>query len=218
MSYDNWAKDADRNDKGECVSLSFFEQTYGKWYDESCNRKGLTVCQKKQTSKIDDLMKKIEYLGNNLDKLQQKFDSLNQTFMKQKASSSKYVPIDFIYTQFPNQSEPGAIWPKTNWTDVTSDYAGLFFRAEGSHSEGKSEHFGYTQNSNQSRIIKIAAKASREIRSLESDPDKYFDLIEGVWSNHINDGSHRLYSFKFFTSKAENRPRNTAIRIWKRVG
>jgi hypothetical protein len=41
------------------------------------------------------------------------------------------IPIDFIYTQLSGQPEPKTLWSTVEWKDVTSDYAGLFFRAEG---------------------------------------------------------------------------------------
>ena len=61
------------------------------------------------------------------------------------------IPIGFLYTQFPEQSSPQQLWPSLQWTEVTQQYAGLFFRAEGSGSLP----FGQTQPSNQSWISDI---------------------------------------------------------------
>ncbi|CAG2171721.1 unnamed protein product [Oppiella nova] len=51
-----------------------------------------------------------------------------------KNRANDLVPIGFIYTQHPDQAEPGELWPGYTWADVTGQYAGLFFRAEGGSS------------------------------------------------------------------------------------
>jgi hypothetical protein len=51
--------------------------------------------------------------------------------LKFRLRSFKTVPPGFIYIQLPNQIEPNLLWPKNTWRDVTSLYAGLFFRALG---------------------------------------------------------------------------------------
>ena len=126
------------------------------------------------------------------------------------------VPIGFIYTQFTNQSDPTSIWPGAKWKDVTKQYSGLFFRAEGSHSEGHSEAFGSTQSSNHSRIILIRAQSMKGILYKGETGLKYFDINEGQWTERIVE-KDVLSNLLLFTSKAENRPRNTAIRIWIRI-
>ena len=48
------------------------------------------------------------------------------------------LPTGYIYIQFPNQLAPQDLWPGTEWTNVSSQFAGLFFRAEG----GNASAFG----------------------------------------------------------------------------
>src|SRR5689334_18333966 len=84
------------------------------------------------------------------------------------------VPIGFIYTQLPGQSEPKDIWLNMVWSDVTPDYDGLFFRAQG----GKSLSFGQVQNENSPRLI--AAKHVYDTRG-----DDLLDIKPGVWSRPI---------------------------------
>ncbi|KAJ6643680.1 hypothetical protein Bhyg_08644, partial [Pseudolycoriella hygida] len=48
---------------------------------------------------------------------------------------SNPVPIGFVYVQYPNRPAPGALWPTVKWQQITSDYAGQFFRAEGQNSK-----------------------------------------------------------------------------------
>lgn len=51
------------------------------------------------------------------------------------------VPIGFIYVQLSEQQEPHHLWPNMIWSDVSFQYAGLFFRVLG----GDSAHFNVTQ-------------------------------------------------------------------------
>jgi hypothetical protein len=51
------------------------------------------------------------------------------------------VPIGFIYVQLPKEKSPTEIWPWMTWINVSSDYAGHFFRVEG----GNAAPFGQSQ-------------------------------------------------------------------------
>ena len=64
---------------------------------------------------------------------------------------SANIPLGFLYTQFPNQSKPEDLWPNTKWSEMTSQYSGLFFRAEGVDSEP----FGRIQLSNRTNFHMI---------------------------------------------------------------
>jgi hypothetical protein len=98
------------------------------------------------------------------------------------------------------------------WKDVTSDYAGLFFRAEG----GGSEAFGSTQDENAPRVV--------EVQNVEKHcPYSDTKLDTGVWSGliYVGDlGSEKAdtcLGLKFLVSSGEVRPRNKAMRIWERI-
>ena len=52
------------------------------------------------------------------------------------------VPIGFIYVQLSGQKDPQTLWPNTQWNNVSPNYAGLFFRAEG----GNASSFGTIQD------------------------------------------------------------------------
>ena len=58
-------------------------------------------------------------------------------------SVSDGIPIGYVYIQFPGQSEPSTLWPDFTWTNISSSYAGRFFRAEG----GNAASFGNNQGS-----------------------------------------------------------------------
>lgn len=51
-------------------------------------------------------------------------------------------PVGYVYTQFPQQSTPSALGLPGTWTEITSNYAGRFFRAEG----GNAAAFGCCQS------------------------------------------------------------------------
>lgn len=51
-------------------------------------------------------------------------------------------PIGEVYVQYPNQKTPNELWGQVStWTEITSEYAGLFFRAAG----GNAAAFGTEQ-------------------------------------------------------------------------
>ncbi len=63
------------------------------------------------------------------------------------------VPIGFIYSQIPDEPEPKIIWPNFEWKDITSEYAGLFFCAEG----GDSAKFGELQSESSQKLIAVTS-------------------------------------------------------------
>ena len=96
--------------------------------------------------------------------------------------------------------------------DITKDYAGLFFRAEG----GGSDNFGTTQSANQSWISNI------NVQTCQLASDSYncewlrADIKKNSWTDNLI--RHIVnWDFEIFTTDGEVRPRNTAIRIWKRI-
>jgi hypothetical protein len=89
------------------------------------------------------------------------------------------VPISFIYVQLPSQPAPETLWPMVEWKDVTSDYAGLFFRAEG----GGSAAFGSIQYENSPRLI--------EVKQTSDTVGNYNVTVpKGYWSRKIWTGDH----------------------------
>jgi hypothetical protein len=61
------------------------------------------------------------------------------------------VPVGFIYTQLPQHKDQNELWPFFSWSDMTSEYMGLFFRAEGAGSES----FGITQEEDSHRLTVV---------------------------------------------------------------
>ena len=97
------------------------------------------------------------------------------------------------------------------WSDITQQYSGLFFRAEGSGSE----QFGKVQQSNQSIITNINYNGFYSNNLVDSHYDIVdFNLKPGSWSvrkTKYEVYSRRIYQMNFYTSDGEVRPKNTAI-------
>ncbi len=111
LTFTNWAEGSPKNMTDYCVEMHSDVGSVGKWVDEPCKKKNLVVCQKRQTWSLSRLQEILLEVKQNP------------------------VPIGFIYVQLPKQKSPTEIWSWMIWKDVTSDYAGLFFRAEGGGSE-----------------------------------------------------------------------------------
>ena len=178
--------------------MSLVKSSLGKWNDMSCKKTALVVCQKKQDINFNVIMdlfkiqeKEIEILRNNS------------------------IPIGFLYTQLPNQSSPQQLWPNMKWSEVTQQYSGLFFRAEG----GGAEKFGNIQQANQSWISNF--EILRYDYS-QSSPGKFYPPIynnssPGSWTS-LGANPGVLFDIYFYQTNSEVRPKNTAIKIWKRTG
>jgi len=100
-----------------------------------------------------------------------------------------------------------------DWIEITSEYAGLFFRVLG----GGSEHFGVMQEENSPKLVEVN---SQKIRGAS----RYHISINtnNYWSNPIESGAsvgkdNDWTHLSFKVSSGEVRPRNKAMRIWKRT-
>lgn len=128
------------------------------------------------------------------------------------------VPVGFTYTQLPGMSDPSALWPFGTWSDISSTYAGAFFRAEG----GSASSFGagVQLDALQGHRHWVARGASAVDGS---GPPIYLGIRStGVALTSVNgagaigdpetdgvNGTPRTAS--------ETRPRNYTVRIWRRT-
>ncbi|CAG2171898.1 unnamed protein product [Oppiella nova] len=120
------------------------------------------------------------------------------------------IPVGFVYTQLSSQKDPHELWPTMTWDDITKEYAGLFFRAEG----GSSAPFGERQQDNAPVLTEIQTGIVKE----KVATDVHTKL--GDWSDLIyvatsGGGDHKTLRFKM--TEGEVRPKNEAVIIWKRV-
>ena len=196
----------------------------------------------KQQEMINNLKNILKQSENNFKKLQETVNAQQETINKQKVILENFkknqdetvdfqnkeinsmkldlnkidsiIPIGFIYTQLPQQSMPKELWPNMEWKEVTSEYAGLFFRAEG----GKSAAFGQIQEANQSWIssVDIFGWHYDSFHGPE-EMSKVTNLEENKWVETNPEKSLAIMHLNFFTTGGEVRPKNTAIKIWKRI-
>jgi hypothetical protein len=214
LSFTNWAGGSPQNETGyDCVQMIPDISSMGKWINEPCGKKNLVVCQKMQNWSIPLLQKALldarKFFTDSLnEEKSERVNSFNDVKKELDNLKQNPVPIGFIYVQLSGKPEPKNIWPMVGWSDVSSNYAGLFFRAVG---EG-SEAFGQTQGENSPRLIKADQGTSSYSTSMDIQP--------GAWSQYIYTGdstgsNHR--GLQFLVSSGEVRPRNQAIRIWERT-
>ncbi len=200
LSFTNWAQGNPSNKTGnDCVQMVPEGSSMGKWVDEPCNKKNLVVCQNMQIWSLSRLQKTL------LDARKELKDALNNL-------QQNPVPIGFIYAQLPSQPEPQTLWPTVEWKDVTSDYAGLFFRAEG----GEAEPFGKVQYGNAPFIY-----IDQVTNAFSNDNKASSNLTSSGWSPYIYTGSStgNTVAIRFHVNRndGEIRPTNKAVRIWKRI-
>ena len=127
------------------------------------------------------------------------------------SSTSGSMPVGSIYVQFPGQAAPSDLFGGT-WSNVSSSYAGRFFRAEG----GSAAAFGSAQNGglpDHTHIVNIAwgNGGSSSTPMLRGEADN--DNLAGYKTFESN-GSNRN---ALYGAATEVRPVNQTIRIWKRT-
>ncbi len=214
LSFTNWDNGSPSNtaDKA-CVQLIPEGSSIGKWANQPCNKKNLVVCQKMQTWSLSLMQKTLldarKELNDTIEDLRKQINNQQSTIDSHKSTVDNLkqnpVPIGFIYVQLPSQPEPRTLWSIAGWKDVTSDYAGLFFRAEG----GKSLSFGQIQEGNCSRLSYV------DYHATDPTPKSF----PPGFSVQVRTGYDigRFGSLHFYISNDEVRPRNMAMRIWKRT-
>ena len=138
------------------------------------------------------------------------------------------LPIGATYLQLPSQSAPDDIFTGT-WSNISSSYAGDFFRAEG----GRAASFGSSQGDAMQRISGNVQIAARE----GSSTGRSFQDTNGVFSNGVSQTWLRANADNYWSSSPrldfdsidstwpssaktdnyETRPANRTIRVWKRI-
>ncbi|OXA41589.1 uncharacterized protein LOC118439014 [Folsomia candida] len=204
-TYANWVPGSPSATIGRnCVQLqsgwTMAADTPGLWKDVNCEAGNWAVCESFQVWSPYETQLAIIELRRALNELR-----------------DNPVPVGYIYVQLPNQPAPTATWPQVGWGDVTATYAGLFFRAEGSGSAA----FG----KNQGDATRQLAAVEYTRYNWDDRKPHYLELPQTGWSpwwrsgydDTLNDGFYLYQSARFLHSNVEVRPKNTAVRIWRRV-
>ena len=145
------------------------------------------------------------------------------------------LPVGFVYWQLPGKKAPGDMFAGT-WTNISSQFAGLFFRAEG----GNAAEF-YTGTVNGSNVLPDANKQEDKIRPIRGEYNTYTYRTggpKGPYRTRIDDdlsaaGGDASFCHWWFDANTDTgdygnpmaghadgpeiRPVNTTIRIWERT-
>jgi len=213
LSFTNWDNGSPSNtaDKA-CVQLIPEGSSIGKWANAPCSKKNLAVCQKMQTWSHSLMQKTLldarKELNDTIEDLRKQINNQQSTIHNLKQNP---VPIGFIYVQLPTEKSPTEIWPWMTWNDVSYAYAGVFFRVTG----GEAASFGQVQKENSPRLVRVN-RYDLNIRTSSA-----IDVFPNGEKSSIIDAEisrNRDRGLQFTVSGGEVRPRNMAIRVWKRTG
>lgn len=135
------------------------------------------------------------------------------------------MPVGAIYVQFSGQTDPTTLFGGT-WDNISSTYAGLFFRAEG----GDAATFGETQTSGAPNITGSMSVENNNIAFLTNSASLtvsgcFASPIMGNGATFAGSQTTRPIGVNFSAANAnetygaadEIRPANSTIRIWKRT-
>lgn len=130
-------------------------------------------------------------------------------------------PVNFIYPQYRGQDAPATLFPGTTWSNVSSTYAGRFFRAEG----GSAASFGSQQAGGLPNITgTLGVQGVDAYRNVATGAFATLNTgtVDGGTSNNSNYLNRADFSASrsssLYGAASEVRPINEAIRIWKRTG
>ena len=135
------------------------------------------------------------------------------------------LPIGFIYFQLRGQSTPDVLFNTTGkWQDISSTYAGEFFRAVG----GNSASFGVTQSEGLPNITgETSANAVGKSDFINSyGIGAFLSVVSrgsgaGAGENsHVNSVKFRFNasnSNAIYGASTHVTPYNSAVRIWKKI-
>ena len=209
FNFENWAELKNETEY-ECAEIIPDGKIKGKWINTSCKKKNFVLCQKMQDWTLARLQKEfLDYKKTFEIEVNKLKESETRTTELANKLQNNPVPLGFIYVQLPNQSEPAAIWPNVKWQDVSGQYANLFFRTQGP----LTEVFGKVQNEGGPRLIEIkrddAAKPAAQTGA----------IVPGVWTEGICTGgaTGTCFNTRFMVLKEETRPKNMAIKLWRRI-
>lgn len=139
-----------------------------------------------------------------------------------KKTDSVYLPIGFIYFQLRNQSTPDVVFGTNGkWQDISSTYAGEFFRVLGGDSAG----FGTKQNEGLPNISgEVNSTATRGYIDAGGFANGCFikgasnvNATQGIGGVAHNIAFSASNSNSIYGASSHVTPYNSAIRVWKKV-
>ena len=221
FTYENWGKPNNNNDF-ECAEMIPYGKEKGKWTNTSCKRNNLIVCQKMQRWTLARFQRQFldskKQCENQMSELKNIIEKNHEKFENEinKLKNANSIPIDFIYVQLPFQAEPTSIWPKLSWIEISDNYENLFFRVKGH----KTAPYGHVQEESTSRLSKVNITYVQKY--IPHHNNMQDNITAGIWSQLLYTGAYtatknQFQYIHFYVSDDEVRPKNTAIKIWKRI-
>lgn len=209
--------------------LEVFEKLTKATLEETVN--GAVTRAVNETCK--DLEKRFQELdkASQLLQIQAQHAQNQQNHLQVSASTESAVPVGFIYTQLPRSPSPDELWPEHIWTDISWTYSGVFFRVVG----GGAATFGEVQDGWAPHLDQVEAKmcihkpngACQVLGIEESITMPKEESQAGAWSGWVNTAGAYLYekeaarldrdALRFHVTGGEVRPRNMAVKVWKRT-
>ncbi len=228
--YSNWAAGNPKNLTDHCVEMLADEGLEGKWAEDRCARNSRVVCQRMPLPSIwvisrtvIELKHSLQQTASKLAETESKLEKTEKSLVETKKEfleklNKESIPIGFIYVQLPKDKAPSELWPSMTWTDISADYEGVFFRVVG----GDAASFGQVQQGNAPRLgtVHIIYDSVDEINTYHRAPYNLTIPMNG-WSDQICTGSYsgsnnHYINFKL-TDTGEVRPKNMAIKVYKRT-
>lgn len=173
----------------------------------------------------DVLNHNFDKLNTDIDNIKQTLDSLSNNLLSSASIEILNIiyPIGCTYIQFPNCKDPNELFENTTWTNISSDFAGDFFRCEGGaanefntgrQAEGlpnitggiDAVRRGPTGRDSRSGAFSYGSAYSTTIRAGEAGDSWGSNLVfNASKSNAVYGASEHVT------------PVNSTIRIWKRT-
>lgn len=132
-------------------------------------------------------------------------------------------PVGEVYVQFPNESAPQTLYGRGTWTEITENYAGNFFRAEG----GDSAEFGEVQKEGLPNItgdtgLSVITNGAGASTGVLKNNYKFDSSIvyDGSFISKRGFGTYGISidaNGDIYGKSDHVTPVNTAIKIWKRT-
>ncbi len=234
-AYSNWGAGFPKNLNDHCVELHAEEGSVGKWFEERCGKKNMVVCQKVPETSLKLLAETVLELKHSLLQtvsrlteteneliktkkvMTQNSNALVETKKEVEQLKKESIPIGFVYVQLPKNKAPAELWPTLTWKDISAEYEGVFFRVVG----GGAANFGTIQDWNAPRLEMVhmdnqgnkIGKAHGEGINLTIPASGW---SEGIYTGS-SDGRISIYVNFKLSNIAEVRPKNMAIKVYRRT-
>mgnify|MGYP000853413889 CR=1 FL=1 len=141
---------------------------------------------------------------------------ITETYATKEELDSKgtSMPVGSVYVQFSGQAAPNTLFGGT-WSNISSSFAGLFFRAEG----GLAAAFGETQQDGAPDITGALGAGTNHsgTGAFKNLGTLLQNQGSGNYSTITNWNFYASRSSSRYGSSDEVRPVNATIRIWKRT-